>query len=80
MAQSGLELSYRGLDVFWHTKSQEPTVPWKDWAQRFQLVVITKEKIDTEDMMGKKFLPIKNPNPTLEESVGKEDIAARNGM
>ena len=70
MASSQTESSYRGLKVFFLPNlSHEPPVPWENWAQRFQLVVILKEAIDVENFLTEKALP-ENVYPTLNKPAG----------
>ena len=37
--------------------TQEPPVPWQDWAQKFQLVVIAMEEIDIDYIFAANTLP-----------------------
>ena len=76
MAQSHTESSYRGLDVFWNGPTQQPPVSWEDWAQRFQLIVNAKKKIDIEDLLAENTLP-PNDYKTLEEPQGTEKAQVR---
>ena len=60
-----------GIELLWTRcgPTKEPPVPWQNWAQKFQLVVIVKEEIDIDDIFAANTLP--------ENSLGRKKLNSR---
>ena len=52
MAQSNSnESNVRGIPSFWQNHTVDPSIPWEEWSDLFQLAIIAKENIDIENML-----------------------------